>query len=67
MFTLHDSDLSLLKGRSSGFPPGAFARIGCTQYRVWAKARYYLLSSYFRYNLLLLFSSFLKWKLMSLI
>ena len=28
------------KGRPSGFPPGAFVKIGCTQYRVWAKARY---------------------------
>ena len=40
MFTLQDSAFSLLKGRPSAFPPGAFARIGCTQYRVWAKARY---------------------------
>lgn len=37
VFTLQDSVLSLLKGRPSGFPPGAFVRIGCTQYRVWPK------------------------------
>ena len=53
MFTLHDSVLSLLNGIPSGFPPGAFARTGCTQYRVWAKAHYPKKPVFFSFSLFL--------------